>query len=67
MTYMRCALLSSSLSADDFIKTPTGDLFVKSSVRKGLLPEILENLLSARKRFGKKIKNQHFNPLMHEL
>lgn len=40
-----------SLSSEDFIKTPTGDLFVKSSVRKGLLPEILENLLSARKRF----------------
>lgn len=46
-------LLSSSLAAEDFIKTPTGDLFVKSSVRKGLLPEILENLLSARKRFEK--------------
>lgn len=39
------------LSPDDFIKTPTGDQFVKSSMRKGLLPEILENLLSARKRF----------------
>lgn len=39
-----------SLSPEDFIKTPTGDMFVKSSVRKGLLPEILENLLSARKR-----------------
>lgn len=45
--------MSSSLAAEDFIKTPTGDLFVKSSVRKGLLPEILENLLSARKRFEK--------------
>lgn len=40
-----------SLSPEDFIKTPTGDLFVKSSVRKGLLPEILENLLTARKRW----------------
>uniref|UniRef100_A0A8I3XDN2 DNA polymerase n=1 Tax=Callithrix jacchus TaxID=9483 RepID=A0A8I3XDN2_CALJA len=30
--------------------TPTGDEFVKTSVRKGLLPQILENLLSARKR-----------------
>uniref|UniRef100_A0A1A7XRS9 DNA polymerase delta catalytic subunit n=1 Tax=Iconisemion striatum TaxID=60296 RepID=A0A1A7XRS9_9TELE len=38
------------LSSEDFIKTPTGDQFVKSSVRKGLLPEILENLLAARKR-----------------
>ncbi|KAG7270693.1 hypothetical protein CRUP_005360 [Coryphaenoides rupestris] len=37
------------LSPEDFIKTPTGDEFVRSSVRKGLLPEILENLLSARK------------------
>uniref|UniRef100_A0A2K6U0N3 DNA polymerase n=1 Tax=Saimiri boliviensis boliviensis TaxID=39432 RepID=A0A2K6U0N3_SAIBB len=35
---------------DQFIKTPTGDEFVKTSVRKGLLPQILENLLSARKR-----------------
>uniref|UniRef100_A0A4X1VUK5 DNA polymerase n=2 Tax=Sus scrofa TaxID=9823 RepID=A0A4X1VUK5_PIG len=38
------------LTADQFIKTPTGDEFVKTSVRKGLLPQILENLLSARKR-----------------
>lgn len=39
------------LTADQFIKTPTGDEFVKTSVRKGLLPQILENLLSARKRW----------------
>ncbi|XP_038608868.1 DNA polymerase delta catalytic subunit [Tachyglossus aculeatus] len=38
------------LTGDQFIRTPTGDEFVKSSVRKGLLPQILENLLSARKR-----------------
>eukprot|EP00873_Tetraselmis_striata_P017869 jgi/Tetstr1/438133/TSEL_002859.t1 len=31
-------------------KSPTGDTFVRSHVRKGLLPEILEELLSARKR-----------------
>lgn len=43
-------MLCLSLSPEDFIKTPTGNFFVKSSVRKGLLPEILENLLSARKR-----------------
>ncbi|KAK3552421.1 hypothetical protein QTP86_011655 [Hemibagrus guttatus] len=46
------------LSSDDFIKTPTGDLFVKSSVRKGLLPEILENLLSARKRAKADLKKE---------
>ncbi|XP_057389454.1 DNA polymerase delta catalytic subunit isoform X2 [Balaenoptera acutorostrata] len=38
------------LTEDQFIKTPTGDEFVKTAVRKGLLPQILENLLSARKR-----------------
>nr|AAI63875.1 Polymerase (DNA directed), delta 1, catalytic subunit [Danio rerio] len=46
------------LGPDDFIKTPTGDLFVKSSVRKGLLPEILENLLSARKRAKAELKKE---------
>lgn len=46
------------LSPDDFIKTPTGDLFVKDSVRKGLLPEILENLLTARKRAKAELKKE---------
>ncbi|XP_016108706.1 DNA polymerase delta catalytic subunit [Sinocyclocheilus grahami] len=46
------------LAPEDFIKTPTGDLFVKSSVRKGLLPEILENLLSARKRAKSELKKE---------
>ncbi|XP_053307768.1 DNA polymerase delta catalytic subunit [Spea bombifrons] len=46
------------LSPDDFIKTPTGDHFVKTSVRKGLLPEILENLLSARKRAKTELKKE---------
>lgn len=44
-------ILRPSLTEDQFIKTPTGDEFVKTSVRKGLLPQILENLLSARKRW----------------
>uniref|UniRef100_A0A7N6A3U1 DNA polymerase delta catalytic subunit n=1 Tax=Anabas testudineus TaxID=64144 RepID=A0A7N6A3U1_ANATE len=34
------------------------DLFVKSTVRKGLLPEILENLLSARKRAKTELKKE---------
>uniref|UniRef100_A0A8C2XA57 DNA polymerase n=1 Tax=Cyclopterus lumpus TaxID=8103 RepID=A0A8C2XA57_CYCLU len=46
------------LQKEDFIKTPTGDTFVKSSVRKGLLPEILENLLSARKRAKTELKKE---------
>ncbi|XP_043474062.1 DNA polymerase delta catalytic subunit isoform X1 [Leptopilina heterotoma] len=37
------------LSTDDITKTPYNSMFVKTNVRKGILPEILENLLSARK------------------
>ncbi|XP_075696282.1 DNA polymerase delta catalytic subunit isoform X2 [Rhinoderma darwinii] len=46
------------LNPEDFIKTPTGDCFVKSNLRKGLLPEILENLLSARKKAKAELKNE---------
>ena len=35
---------------DDVTKTPNGDTFVKPSVKKGILPEILDELLAARKR-----------------
>jgi DNA polymerase delta subunit 1 len=38
------------LSEDQYIKTPSGNYFVKASARKGLLPEILEALLAARKK-----------------
>eukprot|EP00039_Didymoeca_costata_P030835 m.31646 g.31646 ORF g.31646 m.31646 type:complete len:1080 (+) comp8334_c0_seq1:529-3768(+) len=44
------------LEADQYIKTPTGDLFVKESQRKGLLPKILKDLLAARKRAKKELK-----------
>ena len=37
------------MSPDKFVKTPTGDCFVTPDVRKGLLPQILEDLLTARK------------------
>lgn len=33
----------------DYVVTPNNNCFVKSSLRKGLLPEVLENLLAARK------------------
>ncbi|KAK9885614.1 hypothetical protein WA026_012378 [Henosepilachna vigintioctopunctata] len=38
------------LSEDQITKTPANCMFVKSSVRPGLLPHILQHLLSARKR-----------------
>ncbi|KAG0721764.1 DNA polymerase delta catalytic subunit [Chionoecetes opilio] len=46
------------LSPEDFIKTPSGNYFVKSHKRKGLLPEILESLLSARKKAKNDLKNE---------
>lgn len=38
------------LKPDDYIRTPAGNYFVKASIRKGLLPKILEALLAARKK-----------------
>jgi len=38
------------LAPEDLLKTPNGDHFVKAHKQKGILPEILEELLSARKR-----------------
>lgn len=46
------------MSKDDITTTPTNNLFVKSNVRKGLLPEILDDLLSARKRAKAELKSE---------
>ncbi|XP_003737481.1 DNA polymerase delta catalytic subunit [Galendromus occidentalis] len=46
------------LKPDQYIKTPSGDYFVKASCRKGLLPDILESLLSARKKAKTDLKNE---------
>lgn len=46
------------LSADEYIKTPSGNYFVKASKRKGLLPEILESLLAARKKAKNDLKKE---------
>lgn len=45
-------------SSDDYIQTPSGNYFVKPHIRKGLLPEILENLLAARKRAKQMMKEE---------
>jgi len=37
-------------SPEQYTKSPTGDCFVKPSLKKGILPEVLEELLAARKR-----------------
>ncbi|XP_076115768.1 DNA polymerase delta catalytic subunit-like [Mytilus galloprovincialis] len=46
------------LTPDQFIKTPSGNLFIKSTMRKGLLPEILEHLLGARKQAKSDLKKE---------
>ena len=40
---------------EDYIVTPNGDIFCTAKVRKGLLTEILEELLGARKRAKKEL------------
>lgn len=47
-----------NLPGDSYEKTPTGDYFVKASVRKGILPRILEELLDARKKAKEDLKNE---------
>merc|ERR1712137_560002 len=47
---------------DDMTKTPCGDYFMKSHTRRGLLPMILEELLTARKK-AKKEMNSAEDPL----
>ncbi|KAK7204813.1 DNA polymerase family B-domain-containing protein [Myxozyma melibiosi] len=43
---------------EDYERTPNGDYFVKSGVRKGVLPVILEELLGARKRAKADLKKE---------
>lgn len=42
----------------DYTVTPNGDWFVKSTLRKGMVPLILEGLLSARKRARSDLKKE---------
>lgn len=46
------------LKDEDITQTPLGNFFVKSNVRKGLLPEILESLLGARKKAKAELKKE---------
>lgn len=43
-------------SPNDYFKSPTGDCFVKEHIRKGILPIILEELISARKKAKEELK-----------
>ncbi|XP_034247843.1 DNA polymerase delta catalytic subunit isoform X1 [Thrips palmi] len=46
------------LTADQYSRTPANNYFVKASVRKGLLPDILESLLNARKKAKADLKKE---------
>ena len=43
------------VKGEDYIVTPNGDMFCTSKIRKGLLTQILEELLGARKRAKKEL------------
>lgn len=48
----------STMAPDTYIKTPEGYYFVKEALRQGVLPRILNDLLSARKRAKNDLKNE---------
>ncbi|XP_013146336.1 PREDICTED: DNA polymerase delta catalytic subunit [Papilio polytes] len=50
--------MQKDLNSDDITITPTKNMFVKSNIRKGLLPEILESLLAARKKAKADLKDE---------
>jgi DNA polymerase delta subunit 1 len=52
------SLSTLNLGSDDYIRTPSGDLFVKPSICKGILPVILEDLISARKKARADLKKE---------
>jgi len=45
-----------NMDQNDYFKSPTGDCFVKEHIRKGILPIILEELITARKRAKEELK-----------
>jgi DNA polymerase delta subunit 1 len=56
--YVTFNILYGSLTPDQYVKTPASNFFVNKSIRKGLLPEILENLLAARKKAKADLKEE---------
>jgi DNA polymerase delta subunit 1 len=45
----KAEFLSNGLTLNDITESPIGECFVKAHVRIGLLPQMLEELLAARK------------------
>ena len=57
-TLVKKSVAEKLLTEDMYAKSPHGDYFVKPHVKKGLLPEILEELLAARKKAKDDLKNE---------
>jgi len=55
-----------NIQEDQITTTPSNKLFIKSTVRKGILPEILEHLLAARKKAKTELK-QETDPLKQKV
>ncbi|CAG9321819.1 unnamed protein product [Blepharisma stoltei] len=54
------------MDPENIISTPSGDYFVKATIRKGILPIILEELIGARKKAREEIK-QTDDPFMKKV
>ncbi|OZC07811.1 DNA polymerase [Onchocerca flexuosa] len=57
-TLIRGSNTAYDLSDSDFEVTPSNNRFVKSNIRRGLLPQVLEDLLNARKQAKNDLKNE---------
>lgn len=54
-------------SADMYERTPTGDVFVKKDVSPGILPEVLQDLLAARKHARSMMKDVPMHSLEYKV
>lgn len=57
-TLVKKFVAEKTLKPEQYTKTPHDDLFVKSEMRRGLLPMILEELLAARKKAKEDLKKE---------
>ncbi|MCP9257910.1 DNA polymerase [Dirofilaria immitis] len=57
-TLIRGSNAAHDLSDSDVEVTPSNNRFVKSNIRRGLLPQVLEDLLGARKQAKNDLKNE---------
>lgn len=56
-THVKCLAEVKHLSANDYIVLPGGTIFVKEHIQKGILPVIVEELVTKRKEIKRQIKD----------